>query len=135
MAKRHGRDTYISLDANNISRSTNTSQLDQESDEHDITCYGVDDYEYQGGLKKGAFTMGGIYEDGATGEVSPKAVIEPLIGEVKTLIRRTLGTGAGLPQETVQVLIKKYTETNPVAGMITWQCDMTKSGAIVSTTQ
>ncbi|MEV4846135.1 hypothetical protein AB0K20_23320 [Micromonospora matsumotoense] len=132
MAFVHGRHTYISLAGDDLSRPTNTSTLDQESDEHDTTGYGVDDYTVQGGLLKGAFSMGGTYDSGATG---PKAVIEPLIGTVVELIRRPEGTGSGKPEETVDVLVKKYTETNPVAGMITWQCDMTKSGPITRTSQ
>lgn len=132
MAFAHGKNTEIELDSNDLSGFCNTSQLDQESDEHDVTHYGADDYSYSGGLLKGAFTMGGTYDDSATG---PKAVIEPLIGTVVTLLRRPVGTGTGKPQESVNVLVKKYTETNPVAGMITWQCDMTKSGPITRTTQ
>lgn len=132
MAFKHGKDTEIELDSEDLSAFCNTSQLDQESDEHDVTTYGRDDYVFSGGLLKGAFTMGGTYDDSATG---PKAVIEPLIGTVVTLIRRPIGAGAGRPQESVSVLVKKYTETAPVAGMITWQCDMTKSGAITRTTQ
>ena len=64
-----------------------------------------------------------------------KAIIEPLIGTVVTLIRRPEGTGSGLPQESLSVLVKTYTETNPVADMITWSCAMTKSDAITRTTQ
>ena len=132
MAFVHGRHTFISLGGQDLSGPTNTSQLDQESDEHDVTGYGVDDYVVEGGLLKGAFTMGGTYDSGPTG---PKAVIEPMIGTVVELIRRPEGTGPGKPEETVNVLVKKYTETNPVAGMVTWQCDMTKSGPKVTTTQ
>ncbi|MDM4721156.1 hypothetical protein QTQ03_16685 [Micromonospora sp. WMMA1363] len=132
MAFVHGKDTYISLDGNDLSTFTNTSTLDQESDEHDVTTYGKDDYVVTGGLLKGAFSMGGVYDDTASG---PKAVIEPLIRTVVTLIRRAEGTGAGLPQESVSVLVKKYTETSPVADMITWSCEMTKSDAITRTTQ
>lgn len=132
MAFVHGKDTYISLDGDVLTTYTNTSQLDQESDEHDVTCYGADDYSFQGGLLKGAFTMGGLYDDGETG---PKAIIEPLIGTVAELVRQPEGTGVGKPEETVDVLVKKYTETTPYNGMITWQCDMTKSGPLVRSTQ
>lgn len=132
MAKKHGKDTYISLAGTDLSTFTNTSELDVGADEHDITCYGVEDHEFAGGLGNGAVTMGGIYDDGASG---PKAIIEPLIGTLATLIRRPEGTGSGLPQESLSVLVKRYVETNPVAEMITWSCEMTKSGAVTRTTQ
>lgn len=126
----HGKNTYISLNGTVLSSYCNTSNLDQEADEHDVTCYGATDYSVSGGLLKGAFTMGGIHDDGTAG---PKAVIEPLLGTVVTLIRGPEGNTAGQPKETVSVLVKKYTETNPVAGMVTWSCDMTKSGAVTRT--
>jgi hypothetical protein len=130
--KVHGKDTEITVDGDAVTTATNSSQHDREADEHDITCYGTDDYEFGGGLRKGAFTMSGIYADGATG---PGAILRPLIGQVVPIVRKPEGTGTGKPQESFNGLIKKYTETNPVAGYITWQCDVTRSGAITDTTQ
>lgn len=128
----HGKDTYISLDGDDLSAYTNTSELDVGADEHDVTTYGKDDHVVQGGLLVGSVSMGGIYDDTAAG---PKAIIEPLIGTVVTLVRRPEGTGSGKPQESLSVLVKRYVETNPVADMITWSCEMTKSDAITRTTQ
>jgi hypothetical protein len=132
MAFKHGRDTYLSLNGSDLSAYCNTSELEVGSDEHDVTTYGKDDHVFAGGLLNGKATMGGIYDDGVAG---PKAVIEPLIGTVVTLIRRPLGTGSGLKQESLSVLVKSYKETNPVADMIAWTCEMTKSDAITRTTQ
>lgn len=132
MAFVHGKDTFISLGGTNLSTFTNTSEFDVSADEHDVTCYGADDHAFSGGLLTGAVSMGGVYDDGAAG---PKAIIEPLIGTLATLIRRPEGTGSGLPQESLSVLVKRYVETNPVADMITWSCEMTKSGAVTRTTQ
>lgn len=132
MAFKHGKDTYISVDANDISAYTNQSELDVNADEHDVTCYGADDHVVEGGLLAGGMSMGGIYDDTAAG---PKAVLEPLIGTKVTLIRRPIGPGAGKPQESLTVLISRYVETNPVAGMITWACELTKSGPVNRTPQ
>lgn len=134
MAYKHGKDTYISIDGDDISAFTNTSELEVTVDEHDVTCYGAEDHVVAGGLGAGAISMGGIYDDTAAG---PKAIIEPLIDAkaLVTLIRRPEGTGSGKPQESLSVLVKRYVETNPVADMITWSCEMTKSGPITRTTQ
>lgn len=128
----HGKNTYISVDSNDLSAFCSASNLDVEADEHDVTMYGATDYAVQGGLVKKSASISGTYDDSASG---PKAVLEPLIGTVVTLVRRPEGTGTGLPQESVSVLVKKYSESNPVAGMITWSCDLTGSGAITRTTQ
>lgn len=132
MAFKHGKNTFISLDGDDLSYATNQSELDVSADEHDVTCYGADDHEFEGGLLAGGQSMGGVYDDGAA---SPKAVIEPLIGTKVTLIRRPIGTGSGRPQESMTVLVKRYVETNPVAGMITWAVELTKSGPVTRTTQ
>lgn len=132
MAFKHGKDTYISLSGSDLSAYCNTSELEVTSDSHDVTTYGKDDHVKSGGLLDGKVSMGGIYDDTNSG---PKAVIEPLIGTVVTLIRRPEGTGTGLPQESLSVLVTKYVETNPVADMIAWSCDMEKSDAITRTTQ
>lgn len=134
MAFVHGKDTYLSLGGSDLSAFTNTSELEVTVDEHDVTCYGADDYAFAGGLRAGKASMGGIYDNTNSG---PKGVIEPLIdaAALVTLIRRPEGTGSGLPQESLSVLITSYVETSPVADMVAWSCEMTKSGAITRTTQ
>jgi len=132
MAFVHGKDTYISLNSVDLSAFCNTSSFEREADEHDTTTYGKDDHVFTGGLGKGAASMGGIYDNGSSG---PRDTIEPLVGTVVTLIRRPEGTGSGLPQDSVSVLVKKYVETNPVADMVTWSCEMTLSDAVNSANQ
>lgn len=133
MAFIHGRDTFISLDGDDLSPYTTTSQLEKSADSHDVTTYGQDAHVFQGGLLNGTATMSGIYDSSTSS--GPRAVIESLVGTVVTLIRRTEGTGAGKPQQSVNALVMKYTETNPVADMITWSADLQLSGTITNSTQ
>jgi hypothetical protein len=134
MAFVHGKDTYISLDGDDLSTFTNTSSWEDSSDKHDVTCYGANRKAYSYGLGDGKLTMGGVYDNTAAG---PKAIIEAIkdAGALVTLIRRAEGTGSGLPQESVSVLVEKYTESNPVADQVTWACDLQMSGDISRTTQ
>jgi hypothetical protein len=130
----HGKDTFISLDGNNLSTFTNTSSWEDGADKHDVTCYGADRKAYSYGLGDGKLSFGGVYDNTASG---PKAIIEPIkdAEALVPLIRRPEGTGSGLPQESVSVLVEKYTESNPVADMVTWSCDLQMSGDITRTTQ
>lgn len=132
MAFSHGKDTYISLNAVNLSAYVTTSQLEKTADKHDVTTYGQTTHVYSGGLKDGTATMSGVYDNGAGG---PRASIQALIGTTVTLIRRPDGTGSGKAQDSVTVLVEKYVETNPVADMVTWSCDMQLSGAVTTTAQ
>jgi len=133
MAFVHGKSTFVSLDGDNLSTFTNTSELAQEADSHDVTCYGKNSHVFAGGLKGGKATMGGTYDN--TAVTGPRAVIKPLIGTVVELIRQPEGVGAGKPQDMVDVLVTSYVETNPVADMVTWSCEMQLSDDVDSTAQ
>lgn len=128
----HGKNTYISLNAADLSAFTDASELSRTSDSHDVTAYGKNSHVKQGGLLDAKATMSGTYDNGATG---PRATIEPLIGTVVTLVRRPEGTGTGKPQDTVSVLVVGYVETNPVADMVKWSAELECSDEIVSAAQ
>jgi len=133
MAFIHGKDTFVSLDGNDLSAYTTSSEISRTADSHDVTTYGQTAHVYEGGLLDGTGKMEGVYN--STAGTGPRAVINPLIGTSVTWIRRPEGTGAGLPQDSVTVLVTGYTETNPVADMVTWAADLQLSGAVDSTAQ
>lgn len=133
MAFKHGKDTVIKLNAKDLSAFVTTSELNRTSDSHDVTTYGKGSHVYMGGLQDAKASMSGIYD--STAVTGPRATIQPLIGTVVTLIRQPEGTGTGKPQDSVSVLVTGYVETNPVADMVTWSCEMQCSDAINSTSQ
>lgn len=128
----HGKDTFISLDGDDLSTATNASELGLTADTHDVTTYGKSAHVYQGGLTDGTAKMSGIYDSGAGG---PKAVIQALIGQTVELIRQPEGPGTGKPQDKVDVVVKGYTESSPVADMVTWSADLQCSDTVDSTPQ
>jgi hypothetical protein len=132
MAKTHGKETVIKLNAVDLSAFCNTSEWTRSADSHDTTTYGADDHAYDGGLGDAKATIGGFYDDGATG---PRATIEPLIGTKVAYIRQPEGTGAGKSQDSCTVLVMSYVETSPVADMVTWSAELQVSGAVDSTDQ
>jgi hypothetical protein len=133
MSFQHGRFTFLSLAAKDLSNYSTTSDLEKNADEHDVTTYGKNSHVLSGGLKGGGASIGGIYD--TTLVAGPRAVIMPLVGTVVELIRRTEGTGSGKPQDTVNVHVKTYKETSPVADMVTWTCSLSLSDDLLSTTQ
>lgn len=133
MAFIHGKDVYYALNAVNISAFMNTSQTEKTADSHDVTTYGQGAHVFKGGLLNGTGTIGGIYDSSTTS--GPRAVIEPLVGSNVTWVERPEGTGTGRPARSGEVLVLKYTETRPVADMITWSTDLQVSGTITNSTQ
>jgi hypothetical protein len=133
MAFVHGKDTFVSLDGDNLSTFTKQSSLTDEADAHDVTAYGQDAHVFSGGLRNGTAGMEGTYDNTAT--TGPRGVIAPLIGTVVTFIRQPEGAGSGLPQDEVSVLVQSYVETNPVADMVSWSVQLQLSGTIDRTAQ
>jgi hypothetical protein len=133
MAKVHGKVTFVSLDGDDLSQYSDNSELKFEADEHDVTTYGNDGHVFLGGLTSGSVTISGKYD--STAGTGPRAVILPLRGTVVVLIHQPEGTGAGLPQDEVDVLVKSYVQTHPVADYIMWSVELTMSGDVDSTAQ
>lgn len=132
MPESHGSDTVVKLNAVDISTFTNQTTFERESDEHDSTCYGVDDKEVVGGLKGGKITIAGKYITGASG---PATLIEGLLGTKVAFIYQAEGTGSGKPQRSATVLVKSYNQSAPVADIVRWTAELTVSGSINSANQ
>jgi hypothetical protein len=129
----HGKNTYISIDGEDISAYCTQSDFTRSSDSHDVTTYGKNAHVKQGGLLDGSASISGIYDN--TAATGPRAVLEPMIGTVVELIRRPEGTGVGKPQDTVDVLVAEYVESSPVADMVTWTLSLELSDDVNSAAQ
>lgn len=132
MAFIHGKDGFISLNGVDLSAYANNIEFARPADSHDVTTFGKSAHVKNGGLLDGSVTLQGVYDNGAA---SPEATIDPLLGTVVPLVYRPEGTGSGRPQKSVSVLVQEYTETVPVADMITWQLTMEMSDTLTKTTQ
>jgi hypothetical protein len=135
MAFVHGKDTFVSVGGDDLSAYTNTSEFNQTRDSHDTTTYGQDGHVFQGGLTNGTFTMAGIYD--STADDSPRPVLSALLGSVDpvTVIRQPEGTGSALPQDSFDGLLTSYTETSPVADMVSWSAEFQISGDVDNSAQ
>lgn len=133
MAFKHGKDTVVKLGSSDLSTYATQSDFNRTAGSHNVTTFGKDSMVYNGGLFDGTAMIAGVYD--TTAVTGPRAVIEPLLGTNVTFVRQPEGTGTGLPQDSVTVLVTGYTETNPVADMITWQVDLQLSGDVDSTAQ
>ena len=132
MAKVHGKGTVIKVGAS-IVKGANTSSLPRTADVHETTEYGVDDAGNQGGLKRGTFTMGGVYDDTET--TGPDDLLKGHEGETLAITYQIEGTGSGKPQAVFDAVLNSYVTTSPVNNMVTWQADFTRDGAIDDTPQ
>ena len=131
MAWAHGKETIITLAGTAIT-DANTSELTSEADEEDMGVYGDDYGAPEGSILRGTVTLGGKYRVGATGAAT---TIRPLKGTVVEMVVKPEGTGTGKPTITLDVHVKKYVQTQPWSGYITWSAELSQNGADVHTTQ
>jgi hypothetical protein len=134
MAFRHGRHTVVTIDGTDLSTSTNSTDFNDGTDSHDVTCYGASRKAYHAGLGDGKITISGVHNDDATG---PRAVLKPLktAGSVVPFVFRPEGTGSGKAQSAVDVIVVAYNESAPVADMIKWTAELQMSGDLDETDQ
>jgi len=134
MSFTHGRHTVIIIDGHNISAFSDNTEETDGVDTHDVTTYGAARKAYAAGLGDGTFTIGGTHDNTAAG---PRAVLKPLMaaGAAVDFVYRTEGTGTGLPEEQVDVIIKSYKQTAPVADMVKWTAELQMTGNLVEIDQ
>lgn len=126
----HGKATVIKVATFDLSIYTKTSTFELNPDIHDTTGYTLDDATYQGGVRRGTFTMSGIYDSTTTG---PRAKLKPLNAQVVAILRQPEGPTTGKPQDAFSAVVGKYVETEPNDDMVTWSQDFTISGPVTAT--
>jgi hypothetical protein len=136
MAFMHGKNTFISVGGADLSAYTNASEIGRKREVHQVTTYGKDAHVKSKGLKDGTFSMSGTYDN--TAGTGPRAVLLAAYEDDDNLIeiiRRPEGTGSGKPQDRFDAACTSYTETNPVADMVTWSADFEISDLVNTTAQ
>jgi hypothetical protein len=132
VARKHSKLTVIVIAANDVSTFCTDSNCEQSSGTEDVTTYGKNAVVKDPTLLDGAFGCSGKYDSAGTG---PRAVLKPLIGTKVNVKYRPEGTGTGLPQDSFDAVITKYTETAPVAGYRLWSLETEPSDTWDSTAQ
>ena len=133
MATAKGKNIVVLLAGIDISQFCDSNEHHKKPDIQDVTGYGKDAHVKGGTLLDGNGSIGGTYDTSAV--AGPRAVINPLVGQTVEYIRRPEGTGAGKPQDRVQVVVGEYVETAPVADFVRWTCALEYSDSIDSTPQ
>lgn len=130
----HGKNTVILINGTDISEFSNNTQDSDETETHESTTYGRSRKTYVAGLGDGTFEIGGFHASGVSGA---KQVLKPLkaAGTPVSFQYRPEGTGSGLPESQVDVIVQSYQETDPVGGLIEWQATLQKTGTLDDTAQ
>jgi hypothetical protein len=133
MAQVHGKDGAILVGTADCSPFTNSIDWDSSADTHDTTTFGATGHTYAGGLTDGKVSLKGIYD--TTAITGPRAAVQAKLGLTVAFKYRPEGIGTGKPETSCQVVVNSYKESVPVADMVTWEAELTISGAATTTTQ
>lgn len=133
MGTAKSRLTVHIINGTDISQYCDSSEHHVKSDIVDITTYGKSAHVKEGELLDGSGSLGGVYDTSTAS--GPRAILQPLVGQTVTYIRRVEGTGAGKPQDSVSVVVGEYVESAPVADVVRWTCALEYSDSINSTPQ
>lgn len=123
MGNIHGRLTVVKVNAVDISEFTDNTEFNDGVDTHDTTTYGAGRKRYDSGLGDGTISIGGTHSNEAN---NPRDVLKPLMaaGLPVEFVYRPNGTGASKPQSIVNVLVKSYKDSSPVANMCKWTAEL-----------
>ncbi|GAA2855377.1 hypothetical protein GCM10010472_10840 [Pseudonocardia halophobica] len=128
MATVHGKSGSVLLATKDCSAFCNSIEFEQTADDHDVTTFGATGHVYAGGLTDGSVKLAGIYDN--TALTGPRAAVQAVLGTTVALKYRPEGVGTGKPESSCQVLVKSYKESVPVDEMISWEAELTISGAV-----
>lgn len=128
----HGRQTYVSVDTNDLSAYVDNVSFNRTGDSHDVTGMGADDHEFLGGLRGGQMQLSGSYKSGPGG---PRDVLAGKVGATVEVVYRPEGTGTGKPEDTFDAILVGYDETSPVADRKQWAATFQITGPVTTDTQ
>ena len=124
MAAVHGSDSYVSIDADDVSVYLDTASLQKMVDTAETTAFGDDDKEFIAGLRDTTLNIGGHWDatqDGFVADWDDGAVVSCIVGPA--------GSTTGLISYTFNALITNYTVDMPVAGRVGFSASLQRTGA------
>ena len=129
MAFVHGKNSYISVDATDISSYTDGVTHDRSVDTAETSAFGDDDKTFIAGLEDGSFSLNGHW-DAALATAADGA----FDGAVVAIIYGPAGSGSGLTRYTCNALITNYSETSSVSDRVNWSVSLQRTGALTKDT-
>jgi hypothetical protein len=129
MAFVHGKDSFISVDASDISSYTDGVTHDRSVDTAETSAFGDDDKTFIAGLEDGSFSLNGHWD--ATAAAALAACFD---GGVVAMVYGPAGNTGGNVEYTCNALITNYSETSGVADRVNWSASFQRTGALTKDT-
>jgi hypothetical protein len=130
MATPHGSNSYISVDAQDLSAWVDSVTVGRAQDTAQTTAFGDDDHTFIAGLKSGTFSLGGHW-DATTQDGTLTGTFD---GSSVEIIYGPEGNTAGQVSYTANCLVTDYSVSSPVADKVSWTASFQRTGALTDGT-
>lgn len=135
-----GRSAYFSIEDSggttlrNISPYVNNTDVERSQDVLDTTTYGQVGHTFVASLTNGRITVSGLWDD--TASVGTRTVFKSLIGLSTTVGFEwgPEGNANGAEKVSGECVVESYTESAPVADLVTFQAVIQISGTVTNGT-
>lgn len=121
----HSKDTYISLDSEDISAYCNNLAITDAADEVEVTGFGDTEKQYVPGFRDIAATLSGNYgdDDGEAGVAKLLADLRDS-GDSVPLVYGPAGNGTGKVMLTYDAKVLSFNPTSAIGGAVTFQANL-----------
>lgn len=126
----HGRNTQLTVATHDISPYITSTSVERDNDTHDTTTYGQTGHTFISGLTNGKITVNGLWDKTAT--VGSYTVFHALIGGnlSAAFVYGPEGSTTGNVKITGTLIVETYTESDPVADLVTFTAVCQITGAV-----
>jgi hypothetical protein len=130
----HGKSTSFQIAAHEIGPYTTSVTFEADNDIHDITAFGATNHRYLAGLIDGKITVNGFWDK--TAVVGSYTVIYALVGSSAgaAFIYGPEGSTTGKVKQSGTVILESYSESAPVADMVTFTATFRIDGPVTTGT-
>lgn len=129
----HGKTAQVTINAKDISPYVTSVTFERGNDTHDTTTFGSTSHSYIAGLIDGKMSVSGLWDK--TALVGSEVVFNSMVGTAAgfPFVYGPEGSTAGNVKYTGTVVLDNYSESTPVADLVTFTAALKISGAVTLT--
>jgi hypothetical protein len=130
----HGKDSYFSVDSDNLTTYIDSADLNQSVDMAETSTMGVEAKTYISGLSDATISIAGKYD--STASTGPDAVLAGLVGGETAVAFEygPEGNANGKVKYSGNCFLTSYNVSAPVGDVVSFTADFQCSGAITKGT-
>ena len=125
----HGKNSYLSVDSDDLSAYLKTTGLEKTQDTHDVTCFGSSSKNYIPGLKDGVIPLEGVWGTTVDGHMADIETAQDSAGYV-AFIYGPNGSTAGYVKYSGNAILTNYNPNAQIDGEIKFSASLQVTGGV-----